>query len=128
VNAIGHSPYWPNTVILVTWDDWGGWYDHVAPTIINSYEYGFRVPLIIISAYAKRGYVSHVHHDFGSILKFVEEVFRLPSLGYADSWADDLSDCFDYTQPFKRFRTIQAPHGPDYFLNDKRPAEDPDDE
>jgi len=128
VNAIGSSSYWSNTVILVTWDDWGGWYDHVAPKVINSYEYGFRVPLIVISAYAKRGYVSHVNHDFGSILKYVEKVFGLPTLGYADSLSDDLTDCFDYSQARKKFQTIQAPHGSDYFLNDKRAADDPDDE
>lgn len=84
VNAIGNSQFWSSTVILISWDDWGGWYDHVAPTILNSYEYGFRVPLIVISPYAKSGYVSHVTHDFGSFLKFTEEVFNLPSLGYAD--------------------------------------------
>jgi trimeric autotransporter adhesin len=94
VNAIGSSPYWSNTAIIITWDDWGGWYDHVPPTIINSYEYGFRVPLIVVSPYAKQAYVSHVTHDFGSILKFIEGTFNLPSLGYADVPADDLSDCF----------------------------------
>src|SRR6202008_2964623 len=81
VNAIGNSPYWSNTAIIVTWDDWGGWYDHVPPpSRFNQNEYGFRVPLIVISPYAKPGYVSHVVHDFGSILKFVEEIFSLPSL------------------------------------------------
>ena len=59
VNAIGNSQYWSNTVIFITWDDWGGWYDHVAPTVINSYEYGFRVPLIVVSPFAKQGYISH---------------------------------------------------------------------
>ena len=79
VNAIGNSPYWSNTAIFITWDDWGGWYDHVPPhSIINSYEYGFRVPLIVVSPYAKPGYVSHVTHDFGSILKFIEQNFGLP--------------------------------------------------
>jgi len=70
VDAIGNSQYWSSTAIFIAWDDWGGWYDHVAPTIHNSYEYGFRVPLIVVSPYAKRGYVSHVTHDFGSLLKF----------------------------------------------------------
>ncbi len=84
VNVIGSSKYWNNTVIFVTWDDWGGWYDHVQPQIYNPYELGFRVPLIVISPYAKPGYVSHVHHEFGSILKFVEEQFGLGSLGYTD--------------------------------------------
>src|ERR1700676_3009726 len=95
VNAIGQSQYWDNTVIFITWDDWGGWYDHVPPTVINSYEYGFRVPLIIVSPFAKPAYVSHVTHDFGSILKFIEGIYNLPSLGYADALADDLSDCFE---------------------------------
>jgi phospholipase C len=127
VNAIGQSQYWDNTVILITWDDWGGWYDHVAPTVINSYEYGFRVPLIVVSPFAKQAYVSHVTHDFGSILKFIEGVYHLPSLGYADALADDLSDCFDFHK-HNRFQKIPAPHDANYFLNDKTPPEDPDDD
>jgi phospholipase C len=127
VNAIGNSQYWDNTVIFITWDDWGGWYDHVAPTVINSYEYGFRVPLIVVSPFAKQGYVSHTTHDFGSILKFIEEVYRLPSLGYADQQADDLSDCFDFHR-HNRFEQIRARYGAKYFLNDKTPPTDPDDD
>jgi len=127
VNAIGQSQYWDNTVILITWDDWGGWYDHVPPTIINSYEYGFRVPLIVVSPFAKQAYVSHVTHDFGSILKFIEEVYHLPSLGYADALADDLSDCFDFHR-HNLFRKIPAPHDAKYFVNDKTPPTDPDDD
>lgn len=98
VNAIGTSKYWNNTVIFVTWDDWGGWYDHVTPHIYDSYELGFRVPLIVISPYAKAGYVSHVRHEFASILKFTEGQFALGSLGYTDARADDLSDCFNFGQ------------------------------
>jgi phospholipase C len=128
VNAIGNSPYWSTTAILITWDDWGGWYDHVAPTIQNSYEYGFRVPLIVVSPYAKRGYVSHVTHDFGSLLKFTETTFNLPSLGYADSPADDLSDCFDFTQTPAAFHAFDAKFSASYFLNDKRAPLDPDDD
>jgi len=87
VNAIGNSSYWANTAIIITWDDWGGWFDHVAPKVIDDgtswgsgYVYGFRVPLIVVSPYARAGYISHVHHDFGSILKFIETTFNLPSL------------------------------------------------
>ena len=79
VNAIGNSAYWGDTAIIITWDDWGGWYDHVAPRIIDDdlsrgsgYVYGFRVPLIDVSPYAKATYISHVTHDLGSILKFIE--------------------------------------------------------
>lgn len=129
VNAIGHSRYWSNTVILITWDDWGGWYDHVAPPkMLNSYEYGFRVPLIVVSPYAKPAHISHVTHDFGSVLKFIEEVFYLPSLGYADAPADDLSDCFNFSQKPIPFQTIAAPLQEEYFLNDRRPPTQPDDD
>jgi phospholipase C len=129
VNAIGNSAFWPNTVIFITWDDWGGWYDHVPPPkIINSYEYGFRVPLIVVSPYAKQAYISHATHDFGSILKFIEEQFNLPSLGYADAQADDLADCFDFTQKPTPFQTIPAPLNAAHFINDKRIPTDPDDD
>jgi phospholipase C len=135
VNAIGNSAYWANTAIIITWDDWGGWYDHVAPKVItdgvswgSGYTYGFRVPLVIVSPYAKAAYISHIPHDFGSILKYIETSFALPSLGYADDPADDLSDCFDRTQAPLVFRTIPAPHPGAYFINDKRPPTDPDDD
>jgi phospholipase C len=128
VNAVGNSEYWLNAAIFITWDDWGGWYDHVAPRIYDSYEYGFRVPLIIVSPYTKRGYVSKVTHDFGSILKFTEEVYNLPSLGYADARADDFADCFQFNAKPHRFRTIRAPHNANYFLHTIERSEDPDDD
>jgi phospholipase C len=133
VNAIGNSAYWANTAIIITWDDWGGWYDHVAPKVINDghswgsgYVYGFRVPLIVVSPYAKAAYISHANHDFGSILKFIETNFKLPSLGYADGPADDLADCFNMKQSPIAFKTIPAPLDASYFTKDKRPATEPD--
>jgi phospholipase C len=136
VNAIGGSSYWSNTAVLITWDDWGGWYDHVPPPKViedgtswgSGYVYGFRVPLIVVSAYAKAGYVSHVTHDFGSILKFIEEAFGLPSLGYADAHADYLSDCFNFNQTPLQFHSIAAPLSAEHFLNDRTPPMDPDDD
>ncbi len=128
VNAVGSSSYWDSTAIFVTWDDWGGWYDHVAPPVINSYEYGLRVPLIVISPYAIPGYVSHVTHDFSSILKFVETVFNLPTIGFGDQYSDDLTDCFDFGQKRRLFRKIAAPLDANYFLNDKTPLTAPDDD
>jgi phospholipase C len=130
VNAIGESPYWNDTAIFVTWDDWGGWYDHVAPTIYNSYELGFRVPLVVISPYAKQGYVSHVQHEFGSILKFTEETFGLPSMGTTDSRADDLSDCFNFGYPTHRhkFKPIRAKYSRAYFLHQPPSNANPDDD
>jgi phospholipase C len=116
VNALGQSQYWDNTAIFITWDDWGGFYDHVAPTIYNSFELGFRVPLIVVSPYAKAGYVSHTPHEFGSILKFTEETFGLPSLGTTDQRADDFSDCFDFSQGPRQFKKIRAQYTAEYFL------------
>jgi phospholipase C len=126
VNAVGQSPYWAHSVIFITWDDWGGWYDHVRPPTANSYEYGFRVPLIVVSPYAKPAYVSHFTHDFGSLLKFIEKNFGLPSLGYADAPADDLADCFDFSQVPLHFETVTATLPAKYFIEDTRPPTEPD--
>ena len=134
VNAIGNSSYWSNTAIIITWDDWGGWYDHVPPPKViedgtswgSGYVYGFRVPLVVVSPYARAQYISHVTHDFGSILNFIEQTFGLASLGYADARADNLSDCFNFGQSPLQFQTISAPLSAEHFLNDKTPATDPD--
>ncbi len=137
VNAIGQSTFWSDTAIIVTWDDWGGWYDHVPPPIrnsgsyLNSYEYGFRVPLLFISAYAKPAYVSHQQNDFGSILKFIEQTFSLPqidpSVGYADAYAlGDLSDCYDLSQTPLTFKTVASPVGASFFIGNKTKPLPPD--
>ncbi len=128
VNEIGESKYWDTSAIFVVWDDWGGWYDHVRPTVYNSYELGFRVPMIAIGPYAKSGVISHRQHEFGSILKFIEEVFNLPSLGTTDLRADDLSDCFNFRQRPRAFVPIQTQHGPAYFEHRPASNESPDDD
>ena len=139
VNAIGANPtcadgesYWKNTAILITWDDWGGWYDHVAPPPNpaggwgESYVYGFRVPLLVVSAYTPAGYVDDGTHDFGSLLRFAENNFGLGLIGagyYADSYADDLSAFFTLSTP-RSFVQVKAPK-----VNfDKQPLTDPDDD
>lgn len=113
VNAVGTSKFWSTTAILITWDDWGGLYDHVPPkprVLPNGHTDlmgpGLRVPLIVISPYARRGYVSHSPHEFGSILRFAEMTFGLPSLGQVDAVSDDLSDCFDFTAAPHPFSAI----------------------
>jgi phospholipase C len=98
VSAIGSSPYWKDTAIFVTWDDWGGWYDHVVPPYIDQNGAGFRVPLIAISPYAKHGYVSHVQFETASITRYIEDVFALRSLGQRDATATAPHDMFDYSQ------------------------------
>jgi len=134
VNAIGNSSYWDNTVILITWDDWGGWYDHVKPPIDSKYgyyEYGFRVPLLVVSPYTAKGYISNKQHDFGSILKFVETVFNLgtiPPGNFADSRADDLADFFDFTKKPRAFTKVPQITPASRFLDRNRAMTAPDDD
>jgi phospholipase C len=142
VNAIGnssacdsHTGYWKNTAIFIVWDDWGGWYDHEPPTILaqpgGDYQYGFRVPLIVISAYTPEGYIDNQRHDFGSILRFVEHNFGITegSLNFADARANsDLTPFFQLANAPRKYRTINAPKSGSFFLHDKRKATDPDDQ
>ncbi len=128
VNAVGESKYWDDTAIFLTWDDWGGWYDHVAPPVYNSYELGFRVPAVVISAYTKPGYVSHRQHEFGSILKFVEKTFGLGSLGTTDVRADDFGDCFNFARSPRTFTPIPSTFSAHYFLRERASNEAPDED
>jgi phospholipase C len=127
-NAIGNGPLWSSTAIFVTWDDWGGYYDHVVPPQIDYMGLSFRVPLIVISPYAKRGYVSHYLHDFGSILHFAEEATNVPSLGGRDATADDLSDMFDFSQTPTTYQSVRTKLRASDFLRQPRSDRLPDDE
>lgn len=100
INKIMNSQYWNNTAIFITWDDWGGFYDHVYPTALDTLGLGGRVPLLVISPYAKQGYISHNLAEFSSIDKFIEGAFNLPNLGQRDamSQVSDLMDFFDFSQ------------------------------
>jgi phospholipase C len=82
----------------------------------------------VVSPYAKAATISHTTHDFGSILKFIEQTFNLPSLGYADSVANDFSDSFDFTQAPLKFQVITPPPDNEACLSDTTPATDPDDD
>lgn len=124
VNAIGTSKYWNTSAIIVIWDDWGGFYDNAAPPQLDYRGLGIRVPCLIISPYAKRGYVSHVQYEHGSILRFIEEVNGLSagsigpvSLGYTDGRASSLDDAFDFTQKPRKFSKIPAKYPAEYFLH-----------
>jgi phospholipase C len=98
LNALMQSPYWKDTVVFLTWDDYGGFYDHVPPPLMDAFGYGPRVPTIVISPYAKPGYISHEAYDFTSPLKFIEERFNLPHLTPRDHHANDMQDAFDFNQ------------------------------
>jgi phospholipase C len=136
-NCDGGAGYWKDTAILVTWDDWGGFYDHEPPPVVSQpqgdYQYGFRVPLLVISAYTPAGYVSNIPHDFGSILRFIEGNFGLTEgmLTFADQRAtDDLDEFFELrtAASSRPFVPISAPKSIEYFLNDTTPLSDPDDD
>ncbi len=140
VNAIGNNPackdgevYWDDTVIIITWDDWGGWYDHEPPTFLagaqGDYQYGFRVPFIVVSAYTPAGYVDNTRMDFGTILRFTEHNFGIPegSLNFADARSStDLTEFFNLKQVPRVFTTIPSIRDADYFINDNSPQGDPD--
>jgi phospholipase C len=98
VNAVMRSKYWADSAIFITWDDYGGFYDHVPPPQMDAYGYGPRVPLLIISPYAKQGYVTHQQGDLTAMLRFVEERFDLPHLTARDHYTGDMSDAFDFNQ------------------------------
>jgi phospholipase C len=138
VNAIGESSYWQTSAIIVIWDDWGGWFDNAPPPQLDFRGLGIRVPCLIISPYARRGsssqggYVSHTPYEFGSILRFIEQVFNLPYIGptaqgYTDARADSIIDSFDFTQPPRPFRPFALKYPPSYFRHEV-PSNEPVDE
>jgi len=117
VNTVGKSKFWDSTAIFVQWDDWGGLYDHVAPAYENRDSLGFRVPLLVISPYAKKGYVSHVHYETASVLRFAEDLYGLDQLAPADRRANSpAGDCFDFSQAPRPFLKIEAPLAPKFFM------------
>ncbi len=135
VNAVGESSYWPGTAIIIVWDDWGGFYDHVPPPFADKWGgLGFRVPLLIVSAYAREatpsqpGYISHTQYEFGSILKFIEDTFNLGSLGTTDARATSINDSFDFTQQARTFHPIPSSRDKSYFLHQKPSSAPVDDE
>lgn len=123
VNTIGASQFWDSTAIFITWDDFGGWYDHVVPPQIDAMGAGFRVPLIVVSPYARHGYVSHTTREFGSFLRYIENVFNLPGLGTRDTTTDDFTDCFDYTQTPQPYTQLPVTFGPSFFIHLNAPAQ-----
>ncbi len=153
INAIGNNPkcgprtagagetYWQDTAIVVTWDDWGGWSDNQPPTYASrlpcrttycqaDYQYGFRVPLIVVSAWTPQGYIDNASQDFGSVLRMIEGINHLPegALGFADARsATDLHDFFTLGAP-RPYSTVPSEKGASFFLNFKGAPVDPDDD
>jgi phospholipase C len=129
INAVMRSPYWDSTAIFLSWDDWGGFYDHVAPPNVNYFGYGLRVPALVISAYARKGYIDHQTLSHDAYVKFIEDDFlagqRLDpqSDGRPDPRAEvaenapqlgDLRNDFDFTQPPRPPLILPGGIGPPY--------------
>jgi phospholipase C len=92
----------------VQWDDWGGFFDHFGPPLKDYDGLGFRVPLLVISPYAKRNYVSHVQFETASVLRFTEDIYGLEQLAAADKRATSpADDCFDFSQQPRKFTPIK---------------------
>lgn len=140
VNAIGNSPckngngtsYWDSTAILLTWDDWGGFYDHEPPTFLpypqGGYQYGFRVPFLFVSAYTPQGYINDYRRDFGTIIRFVENNFGIAegTLTFADSRSGgNLADFYNLSAVPRSFRSIPLASG---FKDGRDRLEPPDDD
>lgn len=108
VNAVMKSKDWNSTAIFISWDDWGGFYDHVPPPSVDQYGYGIRVPGLVISPYARRGYIDKNVYSFESWLKIVEERFGVSTLTARDSQARDMTAAFDFTQQPRPPLILQA--------------------
>ena len=98
IQALASGPQWRHSAVFLTWDDFGGFYDHVPPTQIDKFGLGFRIPLIVISPYAKRGYIDHARAEFSSVLKFIETNWNLPSLTGRDADTVDMTQVFDFDE------------------------------
>jgi phospholipase C len=98
INAVMRSRYWKDTAIFLIWDDFGGFYDHVAPPRLSYVSLGPRVPSIVISPYARQHYIDHTALDFNSILRFIETDFNLRPLNSADAGATSIASSFDLRQ------------------------------
>ncbi len=118
IDAIVAGGLWEKTAVFVTWDDWGGWFDHVTPPIKEKWDskmaqrppdafpeydgqpfrFGSRVPCLVISPYAKRGHISHQENSHVSLVKFCETTFNLKPLSQRDAASNGMTDCFDFTQ------------------------------
>ncbi len=102
VQAVMSSSLWASTAVFVTWDDWGGWWDHVTPPELEKwtdgtqFRLGGRVGCLVISPFAKRGYVSHTRHSHVSLVRFCLDTFGLPALDARTTASDGMQDCFDF--------------------------------
>ncbi len=98
IQELMRSSSWDSSAFMLMYDDWGGWYDHVAPPQVDNFGYGLRVPGLLVSPYAKTHYIDHTQMDFTSVLKFIEVNWNVPPLESRDTAANNFLDAFDFTQ------------------------------
>ena len=104
LNTVMNGPQWLNTALFLVWDEWGGFYDHVEPPVVERWEdgtpyrFGHRAPCMVISPYARSGYISHTVYSHVSLLRFAETIFDLEPLTERDARANPMLDCFDFNQ------------------------------
>jgi phospholipase C len=99
VRAVMASRYWPKAAVVITYDEGGGWFDHVRPPTVDRFGLGTRVPTLIVSPYARRGVVAHGQYDHASILKLIEWRWNLAPLTERDRQAAAFLEAFDFSQP-----------------------------
>jgi phospholipase C len=113
INALMRSKeVWPSSAFLLAYDDWGGWYDHVKPPQVDNFGYGFRVPALLVSPYARRGFVDHTTLDFTSILRFIEDNWGLRPLTQRDASANSIASGFDFSASPRRAAFVSPRRGP----------------
>ena len=123
VNAVGTSKFWDSTALFVIWDDWGGMFDPVQPIHRDYDGLGYRVPLIVVSPYAKQHSVTHVQYETASVLRFMEDNFGLGHLNHADARANDPAAdpaIFDYEQKPRKFKKIAGAKPASYWMQLER--------
>jgi phospholipase C len=118
IQSLMESDSWWSSAFLITYDEGGSWYDHVAPPQVDSYGYGFRVPAMLISPYARQGYVDHTQLDHTSSLKFIEENWGVAPLAPRDAAAESFMWAFD-------FSTARTPVFIPFTTTDPTPSKQP---
>lgn len=111
INSLTASREWSSSAFLLAYDEWGGWYDHVRPPKVDALGYGFRVPALLVSPYARHGYVDHTTLDITSGLKFIEENWGVAPLTRRDALASNLTSAFDFSTPPQPARIVSAQRG-----------------
>lgn len=120
INAVMNGPDWSSSVIVLTWDDFGGFYDHVPPPSNGPLGLGPREPTIIISPFARAGTVDHTQYDYNSILRLIEDRYKLPALTGTDATANSLANSLNMSQkplPAKPANTPACPNGDNYITS-----------